>query len=59
MPGGGGYGEAFDRESEEVLQELILGKVSIKGAKRDYGVVFVDHAGQLTVDQFETVALRG
>ena len=59
MPSGGGYGEAFDRDSEEVLQDVILGKVSIKGAKRDYGVVIVDHAGQLTVDQSETFALRG
>ena len=59
MPSGGGYGAAIDRDCEAVLQDVILGKVSIEGAKRDYGVVITDKSGQLSIDQSETAALRG
>ena len=59
MPSGGGYGAAIDRDCEAVLQDVILGKVSIEGAKRDYGVVITDKSGQLSIDQSETAVLRG
>lgn len=37
--GGGGYGEAFEREPERVLDDVLNGFVSIASAERDYGVV--------------------
>jgi len=59
MSSGGGYGAAFERDCDAVLQDVILGKVSIEGARRDYGVSIVDQAGHLVVDQVGTAALRG
>ena len=38
-PGGGGYGEPFERDPERVRQDVIAGYVSPEGAARDYGVV--------------------
>ncbi len=38
-PGGGGYGEPFDRDAERVRQDVIEGYVSAEAAARDYGVV--------------------
>lgn len=37
--GGGGYGDPLERELELVQQDVSEGKVSIDGARRDYGVV--------------------
>ena len=37
--GGGGYGEALERDPEMVLKDVLAGYVSGEGAKRDYGVV--------------------
>ena len=59
MSSGGGYGAAFERDCDAVLQDVILGKVSIEGARRDYGVSIVDQAGHLVVDKAGTAALRG
>jgi N-methylhydantoinase B len=39
LPGGGGYGDPFERDPERVRDDVINGYVSIEGAKRDYGVV--------------------
>ena len=39
-PGGGGYGNPFERPIEKVVEDVRNGLVSIKGAKADYGVVF-------------------
>jgi N-methylhydantoinase B len=39
LPGGGGYGDPFEREPEAVLEDVLNGYVSIEAAKRDYGVV--------------------
>ena len=41
-PGGGGYGNPFERPFEKVILDVKNGLVSIKGAQEDYGVVFVD-----------------
>lgn len=38
-PGGGGYGDPFDREPELVLQDALDGKVSLEAACSEYGVV--------------------
>jgi N-methylhydantoinase B len=37
--GGGGYGDPLEREIDSVLDDVINGKVSIKKALEDYGVV--------------------
>jgi N-methylhydantoinase B len=39
LPGGGGYGQPFEREPEQVLDDVINGYVSLAAAERDYGVV--------------------
>jgi N-methylhydantoinase B len=39
LPGGGGYGEPFERDPERVLEDVINGYVSVETAERDYGVV--------------------
>jgi N-methylhydantoinase B len=38
-PGGGGYGDPFQRQPEAVLDDVVNGYVSVEGAARDYGVV--------------------
>jgi len=54
MPGGGGYGDPFERDPEAVLSDVLDGFVSVEAARRDYGVVIAD--GQ--VDDSATAALR-
>lgn len=58
MASGGGYGHAFERDGQSVLQDVILGKVSREGAMRDYGVVIVETAEGLAVDEAATTELR-
>ena len=41
-PGGGGYGSAFERPIENVVDDVRNGLVSIDGAREDYGVVIND-----------------
>ncbi|MGH7833967.1 MAG: hydantoinase B/oxoprolinase family protein [Candidatus Binatia bacterium] len=38
-PGGGGYGDPFKRDPEQVRQDVIAGYVSPEAAAREYGVV--------------------
>jgi N-methylhydantoinase B len=38
-PSGAGYGDPLDRDPARVVADAIAGKVSIDGARRDYGVV--------------------
>ena len=38
-PGGGGYGNPFERDVETVVNDVKQGYVSIESAKNDYGVV--------------------
>ena len=38
-PGGGGYGNPWERDVEKVLEDIIEGYVSTRGAKEGYGVV--------------------
>ncbi len=56
-PGGGGYGNPFERDIARVIEDVRNGLVSIEGARRDYGVVFADPA-TFKVDHAETERLR-
>ncbi|MBI3965781.1 MAG: hydantoinase B/oxoprolinase family protein, partial [Chloroflexi bacterium] len=38
LPGGGGYGNPFEREPLAVLEDVVMGYVSLESAARDYGV---------------------
>lgn len=38
-PGGGGFGNPFDRDPQHVLDDVVNGYVSIESASQDYGVV--------------------
>lgn len=58
MASGGGYGDAFERDCEAVLGDVVLGKVTIEGAKRDYGVVIAETLSGLSVDQGATAQCR-
>ncbi|NNE88305.1 MAG: hydantoinase B/oxoprolinase family protein [Silicimonas sp.] len=53
-PGGGGYGDAFKRDPEKVLKDVVQGYVSAETVRETYGVVLTDGV----VDQAATKALR-
>jgi N-methylhydantoinase B len=55
-PGGGGYGNPFDRPIEKVVWDVKNGLVSLEGARADYGVVMNE---ALEVDAAATSSLRG
>ena len=55
-PGGGGYGPPLERDPDEVLKDVRLGKVSASRAGSAYGVV-LDEAG-LAVNREATARLR-
>jgi N-methylhydantoinase B len=55
-PGGGGRGDPWARDPAAVLRDLRAGRVTVAGARRDYGVA-VSAAGN--VDAAETLRLRG
>ena len=54
--GGGGWGDPLDRPYEEVLRDVAWGKVSVPGARADYGVVLA--ADGATVDASASDELR-
>lgn len=56
-PGGGGYGDSFQRPIEAVVWDVKNGLVSRRGAREDYGVVIKDEA-TLEVDRAATDQLR-
>ncbi|MEL6205997.1 MAG: hydantoinase B/oxoprolinase family protein [Pseudomonadota bacterium] len=56
-PGGGGFGDPFERDIEKVVSDVRNGLVSIAGAKSDYGVVIGD-PDTLAVDEAATAAAR-
>jgi N-methylhydantoinase B len=67
-PGGGGYGDPFERDPERVLADVIAGYVTPEAAERDYGVVvrftgrpdeLVRLPAQWVIDEGATAALRG
>ena len=55
-PGGGGWGNPLERDPNQVLQDVIAGKVTPERAQKVYGVV-VD-VERRTVDQPATVWQR-
>src|SRR5262249_16510556 len=57
-PGGGGYGNPYERPVEKVVADVRNGLVSFPAAKEDYGVV-LKNAHSLEVDLDATKRLRG
>jgi N-methylhydantoinase B len=57
--GGGGWGDPLDRPVEEVERDLRWGKVSVDGARTDYGVVAAMSGAGITVDGPASQGLRG
>ena len=55
MPGGGGWGEPFEREPEAVAEDVLDEKISLAAARELYGVVLGRHG---SVDVAATEALR-
>ncbi|MDP9460600.1 MAG: hydantoinase B/oxoprolinase family protein [Actinomycetota bacterium] len=53
--GGGGWGDPLDRPVEEVLRDIAWRKVSVEGARDDYGVVVT---GDGATDALATEQLR-
>ena len=49
-PGGGGWGDAFEREPELVLRDVMDGVVSAQRARSDYGVVIGDDGRSVDFD---------
>ncbi len=56
ISGGGGYGEARDRDPQKVLEDVRQGYISMSGAKTDYGVII--NKKNMTVDIKSTTLLR-
>ncbi|MBU4158508.1 MAG: hydantoinase B/oxoprolinase family protein, partial [Alphaproteobacteria bacterium] len=56
-PGGGGYGNPFERPVDKVVWDVRNGLVSIEGARLDYGVV-IANPQTLEVDTAATERLR-
>jgi N-methylhydantoinase B len=55
--GGGGWGDPLERPIEEVLRDIQWRKVSVEGARDDYGVVVID-GDEPSVDEAATTELR-
>jgi N-methylhydantoinase B len=53
--GGGGWGDPLERPVDEVLRDIAWRKVSVHGAREDYGVVVREDG---TADEDATEALR-
>ncbi|MGH7301922.1 MAG: hydantoinase B/oxoprolinase family protein, partial [Candidatus Rokuibacteriota bacterium] len=58
QPGAGGYGDPFEREPRRVLEDVLDDYVSIEAARREYGVVIMGAAADLSVDEAATRHLR-
>ena len=58
MAGGGGYGDPLKRTPELVLKDVIEEKVTIAGAREDYGVVIIKKAEEFRIDSIATKKLR-
>ena len=68
LPGGGGYGEPFERDPHQVMSDVVHGYVSVESARDIYGVVvrYLGRAEQIVrlpahyeLDLEATAALRG
>ncbi|RIQ14537.1 hydantoinase B/oxoprolinase family protein [Jiangella rhizosphaerae] len=56
--GGGGWGDPLDRPVDEVLRDVRSRKVSVDGARDDYGVVVLGPVDDPVADEAATAALR-
>lgn len=57
--GGGGWGDPLGRPTAEVARDVLWGKVSVEGARGDYGVILEGSAGgKVDVDEAATESLR-
>jgi N-methylhydantoinase B len=56
--GGGGWGDPLDRSVEDVDRDVRWGKVSVDGARTDYGVVMVHDGAEPVLDAAATDRLR-
>ncbi|TDC48963.1 hydantoinase B/oxoprolinase family protein, partial [Jiangella ureilytica] len=56
--GGGGWGDPLDRPVDEVLRDVRWRKVSVDGARSDYGVVVGGTLDDPVADEAATAALR-
>jgi N-methylhydantoinase B len=57
-PGGGGFGDPFEREPERVLADVREGYVSREAAEKDYGVVVAETEHAFVVDAAATARKR-
>ena len=56
--GGGGWGDPLERDTDAVRLDVLQGKVSVEGARRDYGVVVAMTGTGPEIDAAATTALR-
>jgi N-methylhydantoinase B len=56
--GGGGWGDPLNRDVESVIRDVVWGKVSLPGARDDYGVVLAGPREAPVLDHAATQALR-
>jgi N-methylhydantoinase B len=56
--GGGGWGDPLDRPYDQVARDVAWGKVSVAGARDDYGVVVAGTPDDPRVDEPASDALR-
>ena len=56
-PGGGGFGNPFERDPLKVVEDIRNGLVSVEGARQDYGVILSDPE-TLTIDDAATAKAR-
>ena len=49
-PGGGGWGDPFEREPDAVLRDVMDDVVSVEGARRDYSVVIAEDGRSIDFD---------
>lgn len=54
-PGGGGYGDPFDRDPDMVLNDVIEGYVSIEKAKTEYGVAINEETYSIDMEGTENL----
>jgi len=57
-PGGGGYGNPFERDVDLVLKDVKMKYITVDSAEKDYGVALVKKDGELQVDRERTARLR-
>jgi len=57
-PGGGGFGNPFERDAERVLADVREGYITQAAAEREYGVVVVETERGFAIDFAETARRR-